>query len=112
MNRNKLINMFIANLSNAIVHDILEKSIDKEELKNHYDAEYSNFVKIAIKYREKINPVNFPLPDKDIKYIIDKIKRNVMNELMLRISKGYKGINLNLVDEYVSKELKKVRVLE
>jgi hypothetical protein len=112
MNRNKLIAIFIANLSNAIVHDILEKSIDKQELRSHYDAEHSNFLKIAIKYREKTNPVNFPSPDKDIKHIVDRIKRNVTNELMLRISKGYKGINLSLVDEYINKELKKMKILE
>lgn len=112
MNRNKIMSIFIANLSNAIVHDILEEAISEDELKNHYDAEYSNFLKIAVKYREKINPVNFPLPNKDIKFIIDRIKRNVTNELKLRISKGYKGINLDLIDEYIDKELKKMKILE
>jgi len=50
------------------------------------------------------------LPNKDIKYIVNRVKRNVMNELLLRISKGYEGIKLDLVDEYINKELKKMKV--
>jgi len=112
MNRNKLIIIFIANISNAVVHEILEKSIeDNDELRKHYDKEYLNFMEIAKKYREKINPVNIFLPSKDVEDIKYKIKRIVSNELKLRISKSYKGIRLDLIDEIIEDKLKEVEVI-
>ena len=40
-----------------------------------------------------------------------KITKNVRAELMLRISKGYENINLDLVKELVNKTLKKIDVI-
>ena len=68
-NRNKLIDLFIGNISNSIVHKILEKAINDKELANRYNKELLSSLKIARRYREKINPVNAPLPDKDIEHI-------------------------------------------
>ena len=62
-NRNKLIEIFISNLANAVIHQILEKAIDEQE--------------IAKRYREKINPANRNLHVKDI----EKIKKKVINKV-------------------------------
>ena len=110
-NRNKLIDLFIGNISNSILHEILEKAIDDEELSNRYNKESLNSLEIAKKYREKINPINTPLPDKDIDYIKTKITNKVRAELMLRISKGYENINSDLIEELVDKALKNMNVI-
>ena len=82
-NRNKLIELFIANLSNAIIHKILEKAIDKEEIASRYNKEIQNSWQIAQHYREKINPINAPFPIKDIEEIRIKVKNKVLAELKL-----------------------------
>ncbi len=109
-NRNKLIELFIGNMSNSAVHEILEKAIKEENIRNHYNKELSISLDIAKKYRKKINPVNTPLPDKDICYIKQKIIRNVMAELKLRVSKGYQNIDLGLIDSTVDKLLRKTGI--
>lgn len=111
MNRNKLIEIFISNMSNAILHEILEKAIDKPEIAGKYNKEIINSFQIAKKYRGKINPVDSSLPEKDIEYIKNKIKRKVKTELNLRISKGYTNINLSLVGELVDKFLKEAKAI-
>ena len=110
-NRNKLIDLFIGNISNSIVHKILEKAINDKELANRYNKELLSSLKIARRYREKINPVNAPLPDKDIEHIKTKITNKVRAELMLRISKGYENIDLDLVEEFVDKALKETKII-
>tara|TARA_Y100000310_G_C20497890_1_gene722460 strand:- start:165 stop:506 length:342 start_codon:yes stop_codon:yes gene_type:complete len=105
-NRNKLINLFIGNISNSIVHQILEKAVDNDELSNNYNKELLNSLNIAKKYREKINPVHSQLPDKDILYIKTKITNRVRSELLMRISRGYENIDLELVEGLVDKALK------
>ena len=57
-NRNKLMELFIGNISNAIVHEILGKAIDDDNIRNHYNIELKISVDKARSYREKINPVN------------------------------------------------------
>lgn len=105
-NRNKLIDLFIGNISNAVIHQILEKAIEVEEISNKYVKESNISLNKAKEYREKINPVNRPLPYKDINYIKDKIINKVKAELNLRIEKGYENIDLDLVSELVDKMLK------
>ncbi|MBS3122648.1 hypothetical protein J4434_07240 [Candidatus Woesearchaeota archaeon] len=78
-NRNKLIELFIGNISNAVVHEILTKAIDDENIRRHYDKELKVSFDTAKKYREKINPVNTTLPEKDTDYIREKIKKNASN---------------------------------
>ena len=68
-NRNQLIELFIGNITNAIVHRILERAIDKEEIADKYRKELITSFEVAKKYREEINPINSSLPDKDISYI-------------------------------------------
>ena len=110
-NRNKLIDLFIGNVSNSILHEILEKATDEQELSNKYNKELMTSLEIAKKYREKINTINTPLTDKDIDYIKTKITNKVRAELVLRISKGYENINLDLIEEFIDKALKDADVI-
>jgi hypothetical protein len=110
-NRNKLIDLFIGNISNSIVHEILEKAIANEEIADKYGKELTTSLEIAKSYREKINPINTFFPDKDLNYIKTKIKNKVRAELLIRVSKGYKNINLELVEEMIDKYLKNMNVI-
>ena len=87
MNRNKLIDLFISNLANVVLHKILEIAIDDEIIRKHYDKELGHSLEIAKKYREKINPVEDILPSKDIEYIKNKVINKVNSELKIRIEK-------------------------
>ena len=110
-NRNKFIGLLIGNISNAIVHEILEKTVSsKPEISIKYKKEIRNSFEIAKIYRSKINPVNKSLPEKDVQDIKNRIKRIVTNELKLRISKGYKGISLDLIDITIDKKLKELKL--
>jgi len=111
MNRNKLLELFISNLSNVIIHSILEKATEKPEIINVYSKEMKNSLEISKIYREKINPISTPLPEADIEYIKTKIKRKVQSELSLRISKGYTNINLSAIDEEIDKVLKELKTI-
>jgi len=110
-NRKKLVDLFIGNISNFIVHEILEKATGDEKLSNKYGKELTTSFNIAKEYREKINPSRDNLPDKDIKNIKTKVTNKVKAELLLRISKGYENINLDLVEELVDKFLKDTYVI-
>ena len=109
-NRNKLIELFISNISNAVVHELLEKAVSKELVAGKYRKELITSFEVATRYREKINPVNRSLPETDIEEIKRKIINKVNSELKLRINKGYENINLLLVDELVDKYLKEMKV--
>ena len=65
---------------------------------------------IAKRYREKINPTNRLLRDKDAGYIKNKIINEVRAELNIRISKGYKNIDLNLIEKLIDKALKNTNI--
>jgi len=111
-NRNKLIDIFIGNLTNSVVHTILEKAVkeDKDYLADKYRKEFITSLEIAKRYRDKINPANIPLPEKDISFIKEKIIRKVKAELRIRISRGYQEINLNEIDKEVNEALKKTHI--
>lgn len=109
-NRNNLISLFIGNIANAILHKILEQAVDDELLREYYDKELLNSVEIARIYRGKINPINRPLPEKDIEYIRGKVINKVNSELKLRIEKGYKNINLGLVEHIIDGMLISMKV--
>lgn len=111
-NRNKLIELFISNITNSIVHEILEKAIFQNELIRKYNKELLNSLELAKKYQEKINLKNLPLPFRDINYIKNKIINKVKTELLLRISKGYTNINLSLINQSVDKYLKETNIIE
>lgn len=110
-NRNKLIDLFIGNLTNVVVHRILEIAIDSEEIARKYEKELITSFEIAKRYRAQINPVILPLPHKDQDNIKTKITNRVRAELSVRIAKGYENINLNLVEETVDAYLKSTHVL-
>ena len=42
--RTKLIELFISNLANSVVHEILEKAIDREEIADKYRKEIKNSI--------------------------------------------------------------------
>lgn len=109
-NRNKLIELFIGNISNAVVHEILAKAIDDENIRSHYNKELKVSFDIAKRYRKNINPINTELLEKDRDYIREKTFRKVKAELILRISKGYKNINLKLIDDVLDKRLNEMNV--
>jgi hypothetical protein len=109
-NRNKLIDLFISNTSNCILHGILEKAIEDENIRNHYNDELSESLRIAQRYREQINPKAAILHEKDRNYIREKIIRKVHAELMNRISKGYTNINLGLIEPETDMVLKKLKI--
>lgn len=50
-NRNKLIELFIGNVSNNVVHRILEKAIDEENIRKRYDKEFSISLDLSGKLR-------------------------------------------------------------
>ena len=109
-NRSKLIELFIGNMSNVILHKILEKAITDIDIADRYNKEIKNSFEIAKQYREKINPLNISLPEKDINYIKNKIIRKVKAELQIRISKGYKNINLDIVEQIMNELLKETKI--
>jgi len=110
-NRGQLIEIFVSNLANSIVHQILEKATDEQIYIDGYGKEMRNSRQIAENYRGKINPIDMPLPVKDAEEVRQKLKSKVNAELRLRISGGYKNINLELVEELVSLALKELKVV-
>lgn len=109
-NRKKLIQLLIGNLANAVVHEILEKSIDNEELISRYREELFNSFQIAKKYREKINPLDSFFNEAVVDDIKKKIHARVKSELLFRISKGYTGIRLESIDRIIDKMLKDLNI--
>lgn len=111
MNRNKLLDLFSSNLANAIVHEILEKAIDKREIAQKYRKELRNSFEIAKIYREKINPLGRSFPQHDISKLKKKIINRVKAELNSRIRKGYEDIDISLVEGIVDRNLKELKVI-
>ncbi len=110
-NRNKLLDLFIGNLANAILHDILEQAIQDDIIAQRYKKESVTSLTLATNYRAKLNPAAFPLPSKDIIYIKKKLQNKVSRELCLRIAKGYQHIDIALVDIFIDKQLKHLNVI-
>ena len=48
-NRNKLIDLFVGNISNSVIHKILEKAADNKELSDKYQKELLTSLNIAKK---------------------------------------------------------------
>ena len=94
-----------------VVHQILEKAIDSPEIAKSYRNEIKNSWAIAQRYREKIHPLNNALPSHDSSKIRDKIIREVRAKLARRIAKGYRNINLSLVEPYVDDSLKNLTII-
>lgn len=109
-NRNQLITLLIGNLTNAVVHQVLEKSVKEEIIRKYYDKESLHSVEIAKRYREQINPLQRALLDIDAEEIKAEVQKRARNELLLRISKGYRGIELNDVEPVLEKLLQKLNI--
>ena len=109
-NRNKLIELLIGNISNVVLHRLLEKAINKPEIAKRYSKETANSFEIARRYREKISPAIGPLPEKDAKFIKKKAANRVKSELQARILKGYENINIDDAEEFVENALKEIKV--
>ncbi len=102
----------MANLNyNSIVHDILKKAIDIQEIKEKYNKELKSSFAIAEIYRKKINPLDSPLPLKDAEEIRKMIISRVNRELRNRESRGYKNIDFSLVEISVDDYLKKLKII-
>ena len=110
-NRNKLIDLLIGNTANVITHRVLEKAIQDEDIAKKYFKEIKNSLDIASKYREKINPIDHPMPLKDAQEIKERIMAKVKGELSLRISRGYQGINLALVEVFLDEALTELKII-
>ena len=111
MNRNRLLDAFISNLANAIVHKVLERAIDKPEVTGFYHKEVKNSWEIAKAYREKINPSDRRFPVHDVDELKEKIAKKARAELNLRISKGYTNIDLSLVEKSIDESLRELSVV-
>lgn len=109
-NRNKLLQLLVGNLVNVIVHKVLEETAKEEILRHHYDKESLVSFEIAKRYREKINPLQRALPEEDISSIKNETIRRARKELELRISKGYQGINLDLIELILEKILGELKI--
>ena len=110
-NRNTLIELFIGNLANSVLHDVLEQAIAHEEIARKYHKELLTSLALARKYRDKINPGNDSLPAKDIAYIKDKTIKKIKSEIRRRIAKGYTGIDTKMIEPLVEKALREMRIM-
>ncbi|MBI2558495.1 hypothetical protein HYW20_04185 [Candidatus Woesearchaeota archaeon] len=108
-NRPDIIKRFIGVASNIITHKVLIKTELEKDLRNYYTKEMERDIDIALKYRNKINPVNRMLPQRDSKEIKENILLKVKAELQKRVDKGYK-VNLSKIDEEIDDFLKEQNV--
>jgi len=109
-NRPDLIKRFVGVASNTIVHKILVKTELEEEIRQYYTKEIGRDVEIALKYRNKINPIDKTLPQKDIEEIRIKILSKVNSELSKRKEKGY-NIDFSLARGEIDSFLKDSKVI-
>ena len=110
-NRKKLIDLFIGNVSNVVVHRLLERAIDDDLVAKRYGKEERTSFDTAEKYRALINPVQSPLPISDADMIRLRILARVKCEIVLRVSKGYKNLSLDGVERFVDSVLRELHVL-
>lgn len=109
-NRPDIIKRFIGVAGNIITHKVLIKAELEKDLRNYYTKEIERDIDIALKYRNKINPVNRMLPQRDSKEIKENILLKVKAELQKRVDKGYK-VNLSKIDEEIDNFLKEQNVV-
>lgn len=96
-NRKKTIELFVGNLANAALHAILEKAVKEEGLRTYYEKEFTASLRVAMKYREELNPKVPPFPERDFNSIREQLIKKVTAELEKRIKIGYGDINLAIV---------------
>ena len=108
-NRPDLIKRFIGIASNIITHKVLIKAKIEEDLRKYYAKEIERDTGIALKYRNRINPVNRLLPLKDSKEIRENILLKVKAELFKRVDIGY-NVDISKIDEETDNFLKEQNV--
>ncbi len=106
-NKSKLVEIFIGNIANAVVHQVLENAIKEENLRAYYGKEMQNSFSLAKRYRKKLNPVDKPLTESD--EIKEKIVKKAVQELSIRIKKGYTGLEVGSAHKIAEKLLKKLK---
>lgn len=111
-NRNKLLILLIGNLANAVVHKVLEEATKEEILRKRYDKESLVSYEVAKRYREQINPLQRCLSEKDAEEIKEEVMRRARQELQTRISKGYRDIDIALVEPVLQKLMKELKIEE
>ena len=109
-NRNNLIDKFVGNLSNAIVHEALFGSAENKEAASYYKKELDNSMRISRAYREKINPVDRTFSKEDIEYIRKRVINKSKAKLMTRILQDYPNIDLSLVESLIDRALKELGI--
>lgn len=107
-NRNKVLSLMTGSLSNAIVHSILELSCDETALKEKYKKEASDSFQIALKFRNRINPLFRLLPQRSLIEI--RVARRVEAELNNRIKRGYVGVDMTLVRTQIEEYFRELRI--
>ena len=108
-NRPDIIKRFIGIASNIIAHKVLIKAELEKDLREYYTKEIERDIDIALKYRNRINPANRLLPQRDSKEIRDRILLKVKAELLKRADKGY-SVDLSKIDEEIDNFLKEQNV--
>ena len=108
-NKNKLVRIFIGNVANAVVHEVLENAIEEKSLRSHYGKEMQNSFLLAKRYRGKLNPAGKPLPDKESADIKANIIKKAVHELKIRIKKGYTGIDIDSAGKIAETLLKRLK---
>jgi len=100
----------IGNLVNVVVHRLLEETVKEDILRDHYNKESLHSLEISKRYREKINPIQRELPEKDVEKIKEEVLRRAKKELRLRTSKGYQGIELDKIEDILEKILQELSI--
>ena len=108
-NRPDLIKRFIGVARNIIAHKVLIKAELEKDLREYYTKEIERDIDIALKYRNRINPANRLLPQRDSKEIRESILLKVKAELLKRVDKGYK-VDLSKIDGEIDNFLKEQNV--
>ncbi len=111
-NRNKLLILLIGNLTNVVVHKVLEEATKEEILRKYYDKESLVSYEVAKRYREQINPFPRCLSEEDADEIKEEVIRRARQELQARISKGYQGIDLTLIEPVLQRLMKELKMEE
>jgi len=110
LNKSAIIERFTGQVATLIVHIIIDKSSESEEMHQKYVKEINNSLSLAEKYRNDINPIDRPLHSSDIEYIKQKIYGKVKAELQSRTLRGYENIQWDLINEEIDKLLKKLNI--
>jgi len=109
-NRNKLLDLFEGNVANAVLHIILDKCNNDENIAKKYVEEWKISLEVARRYRRKINPAHTIFQKSEGEELKRSIISRVRAEVLFRISKGY-TIDSSLIDVSADDVLRELNVL-